>query len=155
MKRLILVLGLTMLVSGCGSLEPLPSVKERYSAVPPQTRVVAADHRTAYYAAQLALKKIDFVLTKSALAQGIIDGRSGLRPDEAFRQTRQFTIEIRLRDQDDQHTEVAVLLHEQIEGDFSAGATDRALRTHGLYDAYFAKLDQVLRAGVAVPDDSR
>jgi hypothetical protein len=152
MTRWFLLLGVALALAGCDSL---PSVSERYSPVPPQTRTIEADYRTTCYAAQLAMKKIDFVLTKFAPAQGIIDGRSGLRTEDAFREVRQFTLEVRLHEVDDKHTEVAVLLHEQIEGDFQAGATNRALRTHGLYDSYFAMIDQALREGVAVPDPGR
>ena len=155
MKRLILLLGATVLFAGCDSLAPLPSLSERYSAVPPQTKVVEADYRTTYYAAQVAAKKIDFVLTKSAQAQGIINARSGLHSDDAFQEVRQFTFEIRLRDIDGKHTEVAALLREQAEGDLRSGASNQALRTHGLYDAYFAALDQALREGVAVPEPGR
>lgn len=155
MKRLFLLLGVVALFAGCESIDSLPSISERYSAVPPQTRVVEADYRTTYYGAQMAVKKMDFVLTKSAQAQGIINARSGLRTEDAFREVRQYTFEIRLRDVDEKHTEVAVLLHEQVEGDLRPGATNQALRTHGLYDAYFATLDQVLREGVAVPEPGR
>jgi len=155
MKRLILLLGSLLLLAGCESIEPLPSLSERYSAVPPQTKVVESDYRTTYYAAQQAMKKIDFVITKSAQAQGIVNGRSGLHNEDAFNQVRQYSFEVRLRNVDEKHTEVALLLHEQVEGDLSAGATDQALRSHGLYDAYFAALDQVLREGVEIPDTAR
>ena len=151
MLRPLLLLGATLLLAGCDSL---PSIGERYSAVPPQTRVFSADHRTTYFAAQLAVKKVDFVLTKSAIEQGIVEARSGLRGDNAFEQVRQLTLEIRLNDIDASHTEVAVLLREQIEDTGHPGATEQTLRAHGLYDTYFAMLEQAIREGANGPAGS-
>jgi hypothetical protein len=48
-------------------------------------------------------------------------------------------------------TEVAVLLREQLEGEFKAGATNEALRTHGLYDSFFEALDKALKDPPAAP----
>ncbi|MBS0662494.1 MAG: lipoprotein [Verrucomicrobia bacterium] len=156
MKRLILLLGAVLLLTGCDSLESLPTPSERYGKVEPKVRTFESDYRTTYFAAQLALKRMDWVLTKSALAQGIVNGRSAVHSENAFSgQNRQYTIEVRLNEVDDRHTEVSVLLHEQIEGDFQAGATDRTLREHGLYDSFYASLDQVLREGVPVPDPEK
>ncbi len=156
MKRVLLLLGVVLFFSGCESLESLPTFSERYGKVEPKVRTVESDYRTTYFAVQLALKRMDWVLTKSALAQGIVNGRSAVHSEDAFSgQNRQYTIEVRLNETDDRHTEVAAVLHEQIEGDFQAGATDRALREHGLYDAFYSALDQVLREGVPVPDPEK
>ena len=154
MARLLLLLGLTLTLAliGCDSL---PSMGERFSPVTPHTKVLNADHRTAFYAAQRALKAIDFVVTKAALAQGIVNGRSGIRDNEAFGEHRQYTMEIRLNDIDDKHTEVAVLLHEQVEGELHTGATDQVLREHGLYDSYLEVLDQAVRNELASPEPDR
>jgi hypothetical protein len=145
-------LGLTLALTGCDSV---PSISERFSPVPPQTRVLAVDHRTAFYAAQRALKGIDFVVTKAALAQGLLEGRSEIRHNQAFGEVRQYSFAIQLNDVDDKHTEVAVLLHEQVQGELGVGATDQALRTHGLYDSYFEMLDQGVRDELASPEPGR
>ena len=142
MKRLLMLLGLTLCLAGCDSM---PSMNERFSPVDPQARTFDADHGTTFRAALEALKRIDFVQTKAAQSQGRIEGRSGLRGDDAFREVRQYTMEIKLNDIDDTHTEVSVLLKEQAEGDLRPGATNQPLRSHGLYDAYFAALGGAIK----------
>ena len=67
MKRVLLLLGVVLFFSGCESLESLPTFSERYGKVEPKVRTVESDYRTTYFAVQLALKRMDWVLTKSAL----------------------------------------------------------------------------------------
>ena len=142
MKRFFMLLGLALALAGCDSM---PSMSERFSPVEPQVRTFDADHSATFRAAVAALKQIDFVQTKAAQTQGRIEGRSGLRGDDAFREVLQYTMEIKLNDVDDTHTEVSVLLREQAEGDLRPGATNQPVRSHGLYDAYFAALAQAIK----------
>lgn len=136
----VTLLGLT----GCESLSD--GMSGTFTKVPPQARRVEVDQKQVFFAAQSALKRLDFVVTRSAQAQGIIEAHSGLRDTAVFGASRQFTASIRVRGVEGDSTEVTILLHEQSEADFKGGVSNRALREHGLYDSFFEHLDNVLQA---------
>jgi hypothetical protein len=146
--RFFLLAGLTCAFTGCESISE--RMAERFDSVAPQTKAFPADQKTVYYATQKALKRMDFVLTRSAQAQGIVNAQSSIRDTAVFGAGRQFTFEIRVHGVDPASTNVDVKLTELLEGDFKAGATGKTLRAHGLYDSFYAQLEQVLReAGTA------
>ena len=152
--RLLLLLcscGLAIVLAGCDSM---PSrVRERFANVPPKTRTVDADKRTAYYAAQMALRKIGCTLSRADISDGFVEGLRPVQTSPSSRTSRdalQVTLVIRLNTIDSGHTEVAVLVHELQTGDFPGGAMDRPLREHSLYGSYFAALEEVLRNKDAV-----
>jgi hypothetical protein len=143
--------GCALLFAGC---DAIPSrVQDRFSAIPPKTQVVGGAQREVFYAAQGALKKMDFQLSRTAEAQGIVNGFSRIRSGDGPRESRQYSFEIRLNGLGPVETEVSVLLREQIEGGVSLGigATDQPLRQHGLYDAFFATLKKTLADRSAPP----
>ena len=141
--RLHCLLGLLLAFTGCESISD--RVMERFDQAPLQSRPFAASHATVYAAAQKALKRMDFMVTRSALAQGIVNARSGQRDTAKFGSSRQFLIEVHLRAIDDSHTEVGLRLSELLEGDFKAGATEKTIAKHGLYDSFYEQLTQALR----------
>lgn len=146
MKTLIFAgLLVTALVglTGCDTIST--SGDGLFATVQPQVRTFETDQKTVFFAAQRALKRMDFTLSRTQLAQGRIEGHSTLRTSEVYGAARQFTFTINLSSLGDRHTEVEVLLHEQSEADFKAGATNRALRQHGLYDSFFSQLEQALK----------
>ncbi len=146
MKTFWLGFSLTMCVlcfTGCESISA--RMAERFDTVPPKTREYSTDQKAIFLAVQKALKRMDFVVTRSALAQGIVDAKSSIRDTANFGSGRQFIFEIRLHGADALSTHVDVRLTELLEGDFKAGATGKTLRVHGLYDSFFAQLDQALR----------
>lgn len=143
-----LLLGFALLIaglffSGCESISA--RMAERFDTVPPQTREYMADQKALFQAVQKALKRMDFAVTRSALAQGIVEAKSSIRDTASFGAGRQFIYEIRLHGADAQSTHVDVRLTELLEGDFKVGATGKTLRVHGLYDSFFAQVDQALR----------
>ncbi len=143
-----LLLGFALLIaglffSGCESISA--RMAERFDTVPPQTREYMADQKALFQAVQKALKRMDFAVTRSALAQGIVEAKSSIRDTASFGAGRQFIFEIRLHGADAQSTHVDVRLTELLEGDFKVGATGKTLRVHGLYDSFFAQVDQALR----------
>ena len=137
----LVIIGLSF--TGCESISA--RMAERFDTVPPQTREYPADQKEMVQAVQKALKRMDFVVTRSALAQGIVEAKSSIRDTATFGAGRQFVFEIRLHGADAQSTHVDVRLTELLEGDFKAGATGKTLRVHGLYDSFFAQVDQALR----------
>jgi outer membrane murein-binding lipoprotein Lpp len=143
-----LLLGFALLIaglffSGCESISA--RMAERFDTVSPQTREYMADQKALFQAVQKALKRMDFAVTRSALAQGIVEAKSSIRDTASFGAGRQFIFEIRLHGADAQSTHVDVRLTELLEGDFKVGATGKTLRVHGLYDSFFAQVDQALR----------
>lgn len=142
-SRLFFLLGLTCVFTGCESISQ--RMAERFDTAPPQTRAIASDRKTVYNAAQKALKRMDFVLTRSAAAQGLVNARSSIRDTAVFGAGRQFTFEIKVNGADPASTNVDVRLIELHEGDFKAGATGKTLRSHGLYDSFFEQLERAVR----------
>lgn len=145
--RLFALLSLTLAFTGCESISE--RMADRFDTVAPQTKAFPADQETTYFAAQKALKRMDFVLTRSAQAQGIVNARSSVRDTAVFGAGRQFTFEIKVHGVDPASTNVEVKLTELLEGDFKAGATGKTLRVHGLYDSFYDQLQQALRESAA------
>lgn len=146
MKTLIFILLLGVSLAGLTGCDTLSSNGDGlFAAVQPQIRTFETDRKTVFFAAQRALKHMDFTLSRTQLAQGRIEAHSNLRTTEVYGAARQFTFSIEVSGLGDRHTEVVALLHEQSEADFKAGATNRALRQHGLYDSFFAQLEQALK----------
>ena len=130
--RLMVLLVLAGALAGCGSVSE--RLAERFDATAPQTRAIAADRQTVYLAAQKALKRMDFVLTRTAAAQGIVNAQSAIRDTAVFGAGRQFTFELKVHGADATSTNVDARLTELLEGDFKSGATGKTLRSHGLYE---------------------
>ena len=140
---LIAVFGVLLLGSGCET--PSYTGSGPFRSVQPQVRTVDGDQKSVFYATQKALKRMDFVLTRTRLAKGQVEGISNLRDTVVFGAARQFELKITLTDLGGSQTEVSVRLFEQSEADFKGGASNRALAEHGLYDSFFANLEQLLK----------
>jgi LmbE family N-acetylglucosaminyl deacetylase len=149
----ILLFGAVLLMSGCESMSS--RVQERFSTVAPHTRIYAADQRTVYYAAQVAVKNAGLLLGRTSIARGSIDGYAPIRSGDAAQNARQTTIEIRLFETDALDTRVEVLVWEHQEGSFPGGVSEQALREHSLYENYYAALQQVLEEGGALKSGAK
>ena len=152
MNRILILCGLGALLAGLTGCDTFSDgLSGTLTNVPPQTRRFEVEQKQVFYAAQLALKRMDFVLTRTALAQGVVEGHSNLRDTGVFGASRQYSARIRLTGVPGESTEVAILLHEQSEADIKGAATNRALREHGLYDSFFEHLVRVLQEPIAKP----
>ena len=145
LSRFLVFAGFVLMLAGCESVSE--RISDRFDLVPPKTKSFNGDKATVFLAAQRALKRMDFVTTRRAAAQGVINARSGIRDTAVFGAGRQFTFEIRLRSVEPRNTEVDVQLIEILEGDFKAGATTRPLRVHGLYESFFQHLERAMSDG--------
>lgn len=151
MRFLTLIVSLLSLATFTGC-EMLPSrVTERFATVAPQEREIEAERPEVFQAVQQAFKKIGFKVERALEAQGIVVARSSLRSDDAFVGVRQYAFDVKLREFGEGTTKIAVRLQEQVEGEVKAGATSQVLRDHGLYDSFFAALDEVLNAAGGAP----
>lgn len=142
---LLAVIGL----AGCESTGFRERVRERFADVPPQVEVVAADVSTAYYATQLAFKRLDYTLVRSSLADRRVEAASRINASVAFRDNLQLRAEVRLTELEPGRVEVALRLTELREGQGLGGAGESPLREHGFNATYFAVLQQVLQEGAA------
>lgn len=149
----IITLCVTALLAGCESMSS--RVQERFSPVPPHTRVFAASQKAVYQAAQQAVKKVGLLLGRTSVANWSIDGYAPIRSGDATSDARQTTIEIRLTESGDDQTQVAVLVWEHTEGSFPGGVSQQAFREHSLYETYFAALQQVLLESGALKADAK
>lgn len=146
MKRRVAV-GLLVLASwflaGCESVST--RVSERFATVPPKTKVFQASNSDTFSAAQQVLRQMDYTITRTAIAQGLVEAKSRVLPADSLGGARQFLIELRLSGAAEGPTEVAMLLRQGVEGDFRAGPQQETLRDHGLYAGFFAALDRALK----------
>jgi len=143
-----LAAGLVALLSSCDSVSS--RVHERFSTVPPQTRVFAAERRAVYNAGQVAAKNVGLLLGRTSLAQGVIEAYAPIRSGDLTSDTRQTTLRINFSETDDGETKVDLLVSEQTEGDFPGGKGEKDLRVHSLYELYFSALQQVLLENGAI-----
>jgi len=121
-------------------------MRDRFNAPEPKVQVFDGEQRAVFEAAQVALKQMDFQISRAGLAQGIINSHSRIQPGDSFGKGRQYVLEVRLHSYEPGKTEVAASLREQEESSSFAGATDIPIREHGLYSSFFEGLSQALKA---------
>ena len=110
MKKLLISGCLGAILAGLTGCEMLSNgMSGSLANVPPQVRRFEVDQKQVFQAVQLALKQMDFVPTRTAQAQGIVEGHSNLRDTAVFGAARQFTARIRLSEVEGGNTEVAIL----------------------------------------------
>ncbi len=150
MRTLFLSLGLAALSLNAGcSLVPA-RVSERFEPAPAQERVLSQERTRVYTAVEQTLERMRFRLARAAEAQGVVLGRSQIVRNEAFAEKIQYEIEVNVREFGPTETKVYVWVREQIEGGLTTeGVSIKSLRTHGLYDTFFATLEQVLKEPAA------
>lgn len=129
-------------LTGCDSMSS--RMHDRFSTVPAQTRVFAAGRRDVFNAGKVAVKNVGLLLGKASLSQGLIEAYAPIRSGDAIQDTRQTTMKINMAETADGETEVALVVSENTEGSFPGGVSQQDLRTHSLYELYFAALQQVL-----------
>lgn len=133
----------TLLLAGCESVTE--RVQERFSAVAPKTHEFDGEQHAVYYAAQIAFKRLDFVLTSSSLGAANIEAGSRIHTSEAFGDSRQLVAQVHLSTVAPGRTEVAVKLMEQVENASLGGVSQQSVREHAFFETYFATLQTVLQ----------
>ena len=136
----LLLLGL--LLGGCESMSSRMS--ERFTKVPPHTRVFPVEQRLVYVAAQQAVKRTGLLISHASAGEWTIKGYAPIRSGDVAQDARQTTIEIRLFETADMETRVEVLVWENSEGAFPGGVSEQALAEHSLYQLYFDALQNVM-----------
>lgn len=141
MKTILSLLALCVVLTGCESVSS--RMHDRFTSVPPQTRVFAAERKVVYRAAQQAVKDVGLLLGSTSAAKGRVNGYAPIRPGDAVHDTRQTSLSVTITEVG-AGTEVAVLVHEHTEGSFPGGVSEQTLRQHSLYELYFAALQRLL-----------
>jgi len=133
--------------SGCGTgRDAMPArMRERFEPAQPKVQVFVAERPAVFETALSAMRQLDFTVSRSRMAQGIIHAHSRLHGTGAFGKARQYTFEVRLYSYEPGKTEVSVILREQEESASFAGATDLVLREHGLYGSFFDAVQRALK----------
>jgi len=136
-----------ILLGGCENMPD--SVRERFSHVEPKVRQFDGDLRTVFTAAQLAFKRLDFVLTDSSGAPSRLEASSRIVTSETLGDSRQLVANLKFHQRDGGKTEVEMLLSLQVQAGSLGGASAQNQREHGFYESFFATVQQVLqeRAG--------
>jgi hypothetical protein len=138
---------------GCESGNTMPGrIRERFEAPQAKIKVFEAERPAVFDAALEAVHQLDFQVSRSGMAQGIINAHSRLQAGGSFGKARQYTMEVRLNSFEPGKTEVGVVLREQEESSSFAGATDIPIREHALYNSFFAALERVLKIKGAALD---
>jgi hypothetical protein len=136
----------SMVFTGCESGgDAMPArMRERFQPPQPKVQVFEAERPAVFAAAIDAMRQLDFQVSRSRMAQGIINAHSRLQAAGSFGKARQYTMEVRLHSYEPGKTDVSVILREQEESASFAGATDLVLREHALYGSFFAALERSL-----------
>lgn len=132
-----------LFLSGCESVSE--NMRERFNPVPPKVQQFDGDLRTVFTAAQLAFKRLDFVLTDSSGAPTRLEASSRIITSESLGDSRQLVVTLRLHEVGEGKTEVEALVSLQVENPSLGGVSSQNKREHGFYENYFATLQQVLQ----------
>lgn len=136
-----------LLLGGCESVSE--NMRDRFGPVPPKVRQFDGDLRTVFTAAQLAFKRLDFVLTDSSGAPAHLEASSRIITSESLGDSRQLVVTLRLHEVGAGKTEVEALVALQVENDSLGGVSSQNKREHGFYDNFFATLQEVLQGMAA------
>ena len=126
-----------LLLVGCESMP------EGVASVPPQAQVVEGSPEKVYYAAQLAFKRLDFVLTHSAM--GRLEAVSAIHTSETFGNSRQMVAKVAIHEAGPGKSEAELWVTEETSSQSMGGTRREPLRENGFFGLYFAMLQQVLQ----------
>lgn len=142
----------SLFLVGCESAKQ--QWRERVDATPVLSREFAGDYRAIYRAAQDAMKRIEFVVSRASLDDGVVAGHSRIQPGDPTRGARQLHLTVELDEKPSGMVGVSVVLAEQLEGGIG-GAQERRVREHSLYESYLTMLQQVLNENLATEGTPR
>ncbi len=138
----------------CAFLAGCESMPEGVASVPPQVQVVVGSPEKVYHAAQLAFKRLDFVLTHSAM--GRVEAASAIHKSETFGNSRQLVAKLAIHEGEPGKSEVELWVTEETSSQSMGGTRREPLRENGFFGLYFAMLQQILQEqSVDKPSDKK
>ena len=141
MKILALIAGCAALLTGCDSMSD--RMQDRFTVVPPKAQTFAAPLVKVYPAAQLAFKRLDFVLTHTKVGQ--IEAVSRINSSAAFADARQMVAKVHLSESAPGQTDVEISLIEEVTSSSFGGTHQQSMKEHSFFALYYATLQQVLQ----------
>lgn len=147
-----MVLLVAVVLAGCANVSR--HWRERIDAAPAKTREFPGEFRAVYAAAQEAMRRIEFVVARTSMDDGIVAGYSRIQPGDPTRGARQWQLRAKLAEKPDGMIEIGLLMSELTEGGIG-GAQEGRVREHGLYDSYFDAVQQVLNENLAAARAAR
>ena len=141
MKILALIAGCAALLTGCDSMAD--RMQDRFTVVPPKAQTFAAPLVKVYPAAQLAFKRLDFVLTHTKVGQ--IEAVSRINSSAAFADARQMVAKVHLSESAPGQTDVEISLIEEVTSSSFGGTHQQSMKEHSFFALYYATLQQVLQ----------
>ena len=126
-----------LLLSGCESMS------EGVNPVPPQVQAVEGTPEKVYYAAQLAFKRLDFVITHSVM--GRVEAASAIHTSETFGNSRQLVAKVAIHEAGPGKSEVELWVTEETSSQSMGGTRRDPMKENGFFGLYFAMLQQVLQ----------
>jgi len=143
----LLLAAIALAVSGCESGSKFQTAfRERISPTF-RSHVVKAEQKSAYEAARVAVKKMNFTFTSGGAAQGKLEAISALQTGEGPRAARQVSLSVKLAPAANGGTEVSAMFFEILENDFNkrdGTGTSTPMPDSPLYDVFFRHLDAAL-----------
>jgi len=116
----------------------------------PRSRVFQADQKAAYEAARRAAEEMGYRYVRGGPAEGELHELSGISGGDDAGGSRQVSMRVRLSQDAEAGTAVAVSFNEIIETESRGGApgmaTETPLRDTALYEVFFRNLQDALRA---------
>lgn len=144
--RALVAVSFLVFLAGCESISQ--EWRERVDATPVKTREFPGEYRAVYVAAQEAMRRIEFVVSRASIDDGVVAGYSRIQPGDPTRSARQWQLRATLEEQANGMIGIGLLMTELTEGGIG-GAQERRAREHGLYDSYFDAVQQVLNENLA------
>ena len=141
MKILALIAGCAALLTGCDSMSD--RMQDRFTVVPPKAQTFAAPLVKVYPAAQLAFKRLDFILTRTKVGQ--IEAVSRINSSAAFADARQMVAKVHLTESALGQTDVEISLTEEVMSKSFGGTHQQSMKEHSFFALYFATLQQILQ----------
>ncbi len=116
---------------------------EGFAPLPPQVQVVAGTPEKVYVAAQQAFRRLDFVLTRSAM--GRVEAASAIHTSETFGNSRQLVAKVAIHEAGPGQSEVELWVTEEMSSESVGGTKRQPLKQNAFFGLYFAMLQQVLQ----------
>lgn len=144
--RAIAAVLFSLFLAGCESVSQ--QWRERVDAAPVKSREFPGEYRAVYTAAQEAMRRIEFVVSRASLDDGVVTGYSRIQPGDPTRSARQWQLTATLDELPNGMIGMGLVMSEQVEGGIG-GAQEKRAREHGLYDSYLDAVQQVLNENLA------
>ena len=117
------------------------------ATVPPKLQLAEGSTEQVYFAAQQAFKRLDFVLTRSAM--GRVESVSAIRTSETFGDSKQLVARVSIHEAEPGKSEVELWVTEEASSQSVGGTRKLPLRENGFFALFFTTLQQVLQERAA------